>query len=145
MVICPWSGEGERHCWPLDASRDVTQPSRTSRKGKIKNEELHSTYIHTTMHPVCLFHTITVSHKVIMFFPEVNRKPALFLFLYISDTGDVEEELAKTVLRNETSKPVNGQKESGERVIVGVIYLQSSSSTGTSAVHQMWPKRHCTC
>lgn len=49
-----------------------------------------------------------------MFFPEVNRKSALFLFLYVGDTGDVEQQLTKTVLGNETSEPVTGQKHRGK-------------------------------
>lgn len=81
-----------------------------------------------------------------MLFPEVNRESALFLFLHIGDTGDVKEQLAETVLVNETRELVTSQTErEGDGQAVGVTDLQSFSSTGTSAVHQTWPIRRCTC
>lgn len=41
-----------------------------------------------------------MSHKIIVFLPEVNGKPAFFLFLQVGDTGDVEQDLTEVVLVN---------------------------------------------
>lgn len=51
--------------------------------------------------------TFTVSHKIIVFLPEVNGEPAFVLFLQVGHAGDVEQDLTEVVLVDRTQTPVS--------------------------------------
>lgn len=86
-----------------------------------------------------------------MFFPEVNRESALFLFLDIGDTGDVEVQLTETVLGNETSKPVTGQthraKQTGSRSdrLTVLFFHRDISCPSNVAQKTLYLLRESTC
>lgn len=103
------------------------------------------------MAPNPLVRTVALSHEVIMFFPEVNRESALFLFLHIGDTGDVKDQLAETVLVNETNKPVNGQTERGRGTDsrcdrLTVLFFHRDISCPSNVAHKtLYLLRESTC
>lgn len=87
-----------------------------------------------------------MSHKIIMFLPEVNGEPAFVLFLQVGDTGHVKQDLTEVVLVNRRQTPIGDlpEKPAGIENIV-FIYSLFSFSTETSTVHPALPTRHCIC
>lgn len=63
------------------------------------------------MYLLLLYHTFTMSHKIIAFLLEVNRKPAFVLFLHIGNTGDVEQDFTEVVLVNRRQTHISGMPE----------------------------------
>ena len=53
--------------------------------------------------------TVTMSHEVVMFLPEVNRESSFVLFLHVGDTGHMKQHLTEPVLVNETNTPITLQ------------------------------------
>lgn len=86
-----------------------------------------------------------MSHKIIAFLLEVNRKPAFVLFLQIGNTGDVEQDFTEVVLVNRRQTHISGMSETGRYLNRQSNHSLFSFSTETSAVPPALSTTRCIC